>query len=80
MALTVYLTQPIVQLILFTSVGMGLAGRLSLAWLPLTAAAVLAAQRYACAAWLRRRQQGPVEWVWRRATYGVRNEAGAEAT
>jgi uncharacterized protein len=72
MALTVYLTQSIVQLFLFTSLGAGLAGRLSLVWLPVCAAAVLTAQRYACDAWLRRHTQGPIEWVWRRGTYGPR--------
>jgi uncharacterized protein len=70
MSLSVYLTQSMIQLLLFSSLGIGLAGRLSLAWLPVVAAAILAAQRYACQAWLRRHAQGPIEWVWRRATYG----------
>jgi uncharacterized protein len=72
MALTVYLTQTLVQLAVFTSVGLGLAGRVPLAWLPVVAAGVLIAQRYICASWLQRYAQGPTEWVWRRATYGPR--------
>jgi len=70
MALTVYLTQTVVQLALFSSYGLGLAGRVPLVWLPVVAAAILLAQRYACAWWLRRRAQGPAEWLWRRASYG----------
>jgi uncharacterized protein len=79
MALTVYLTQSMIQLLLFSSLGIGLAGRLSLAWLPALAAAILATQRYACAAWLHRHGHGPIEWVWRRASYGARDQAGSEA-
>lgn len=71
MALTVYLTQSVVQLLVFASPGLGLAGTVSVAWLPVVAAIVLVAQRQACAAWLRHRRQGPAEWLWRRATYGA---------
>lgn len=69
MALTVYLTQTLVQVLLFTGVGAGLAGRTPIALLPAVAAVVLVIQRYVCAWWLRRYQQGPVERVWRSATY-----------
>ena len=69
MALSVYLTQTMIQLAIFSGYGLGLAGRVPLAWLPLVAACVLITQRYVCAWWLQRHQQGPVEWVWRRATY-----------
>jgi uncharacterized protein len=77
MALTVYLTQSVVQLALFSSHGAGLAGRVSLAWLPAVAVAILLAQRYACDVWLRRHGQGPVEWLWRRASYGTLTSAAA---
>jgi len=72
MALTVYLTQTIVQLLVFSGVGLGLAGRLPIALLPATALILLSAQRTACVWWLRGHPQGPAEWVWRRATYGRR--------
>ena len=72
MALSVYLTQTLIQLAVFSGVGLGLAGRVPLAWLPVVAAGILATQRYACAWWLRRHAQGPAEWAWRRATYGRR--------
>jgi uncharacterized protein len=70
LALSVYLSQTLIQLTLFTSLGLGLGGRVSLAWLPAVAAGVLITQRSACAWWLRRSGQGPAEWLWRRATYG----------
>lgn len=79
MALSVYLTQTIVQLVVFTGCGFGLAGRVPIAWLPVVAAGILAMQRYVCAWWLHRDAQGPVEWVWRRATYGRPDGSAAEA-
>ncbi len=69
MALSVYLTQTLVQVVLFTSVGAGLAGRAPVAILPLVAAAILFTQRHVCAWWLGRYQQGPVETLWRRMSY-----------
>lgn len=71
MALTVYLTQTLIQLAIFSGYGLGLAGRVPVAWLPAVAAAILASQRTACAWWLRGHGQGPLEWLWRRATYGT---------
>jgi len=73
MALTVYLTQTILQILAFTGVGFGLAGRASFAWLPVVAAAILIVQRYACVFWLERHPQGPAEWFWRRFAYGPRS-------
>lgn len=70
MALTVYLTQSVAQLAIFSSHGLGLAGRISIAWLPVVAALILVTQRYACKYWLHRNVQGPLEWMWRNMTYG----------
>lgn len=71
MALSVYLTQTLVQLAVFSSLGLGLSGRIPMVWLPVIAVGILCAQRYACAWWLRTHAQGPVERIWRRATYGA---------
>jgi uncharacterized protein len=71
MALSVYLAQTLLQLAIFSSFGLRLAGRVSVAWLPAFAVAILLVQRYVCAAWLRRHEQGPVERVWRRVSYGA---------
>lgn len=70
MALSVYLTQTLLQLLLFSSHGARLAGRLPIALLPLVALAILVTQQRLCTWWLARHTQGPVEWIWRRATYG----------
>jgi uncharacterized protein len=75
MALTVYLTQSVVQLAIFSSHGLALAGRISIAWLPLVAALILGTQRYVCAFWLQRHAHGPLEWIWRSATYRGLNPA-----
>ncbi len=72
MALTIYLTQTVIQLLVFTGVGFGLAGRVSFVWLPVVAATILIVQRFACVFWLGRHPQGPVEWLWRRFAYGGR--------
>lgn len=69
MALSVYLTQTLVQLLLFSSHGARLAGRLPTAVLPVVALAILVMQQRACRWWLARHAQGPAEWIWRRATY-----------
>ena len=70
MALSVYISQTIIQLFVFTSWGLGLATRTPVMLLPIAAAAILVVQRQACIWWLARHRQGPLEWVWRRATYG----------
>ena len=72
LALSVYFTQTVIQLLLFSGVGLGLAGRVPLVWLPLVATGILVTQRTACEWWLRAYAQGPAEWVWRRLTYGDR--------
>jgi uncharacterized protein len=69
MALSVYLTQTLVQLLLFSSHGARLAGRLPIALLPVVALAILVTQQRVCRWWLARHAQGPVEWLWRRAVY-----------
>jgi len=81
MALTVYLTQTLIQLAIFSAHGLGLAGRLPVATLPVTAVAILVVQRRTCAWWLAGHPHGPVESWWRRFTYrtpdAARGEAGA---
>lgn len=69
MALSVYLTQTLVQLLLFSSHGARLAGRLPVALLPVVALAILVTQQRVCVWWLAGHEQGPVEWLWRRAVY-----------
>ena len=69
MALTVYISQSVIQMAVFTGYGFGLAGRAPIALLPVVAAGILVAQRSGCAWWLDRYRQGPLEWAWRKLTY-----------
>ncbi len=70
MALSVYISQSIIQMVVFTGWGFGLSTRTPVALLPVVAVTILFVQRQVCLWWLARHRQGPLEWVWRRATYG----------
>lgn len=69
-ALTNYLGQSAVGLILFTGVGFGLAGTFSPPALLILAAAVFAGQLTASTLWLHHFRYGPAEWVLRWITNG----------
>lgn len=72
MALTNYLLQSIVGILLFYGIGLGLGGRVGPAlWFPI-ALGVFALQVALSHWWLARFRFGPMEWVWRSLTYGVR--------
>jgi uncharacterized protein len=67
-ALTNYLAQSLVGLLVFTGIGLGAAGSLSpLATLGL-AVLVFLVQLVVSAAWLRRHRYGPAEWALRWVT------------
>jgi uncharacterized protein len=70
MALTNYLAQTVVGLTLFYGIGFGLMGRVGPAWWPLLVVAVITAQVVISRWWLTRFAFGPMEWIWRQATYG----------
>lgn len=71
MALSCYIGQTLIcQWLLFSGFGLALWGRFGLAQLWAIAAAVIALQLLACNLWLRFFAMGPLEWVWRRLTYG----------
>jgi uncharacterized protein len=69
MALTNYLSHTAVAIAIFYGVGLGLMGRLGMIWMPLLTIVVIAVQTWVSAWWLARFSFGPVEWVWRQATY-----------
>jgi uncharacterized protein len=70
MALTNYISQTIIQIWLFTGAGFALANVFGLAFvLPFTAA-IIAFQVAFSGWWLTRFRFGPLEWLWRSATYG----------
>lgn len=70
MALTNYLLQSVVCTAIFYGYGFGLFEQVGRAGQLALAVAVFAVQVAVSHWWLRRFQFGPVEWVWRAATYG----------
>ena len=70
MALTNYMTQSVICLILFTGLGFGLVGSLSRAALYPIVALIWVFQITFSLMWLKRFQIGPAEWLWRYLTYG----------
>jgi uncharacterized protein len=72
MALTNYLAHSLIALLLFTGVGLGLVGALSRSTLYLVVLGIWAWQLWWSPRWLATHRFGPVEWLWRAATYGRR--------
>ena len=70
MALTNYLMQSVLQSALFLGWGLGLSGKLGLIFIVPLAALLFAFQVIYSRWWLKRFRFGPVEWLWRSATYG----------
>lgn len=75
MALTNYLLQSVVMTSVFY--GLGLYGRVSLAAALVVCLVLYAAQLVLSPLWLSRFSQGPMEWLWRRLTYGRKTRAAA---
>jgi uncharacterized protein len=69
MALTNYLSQSVIFGFVFYGYGLGQFGKMSMPRAALLGLLVYATQIAASAWWLRRFRFGPVEWVWRCATY-----------
>jgi uncharacterized protein len=70
MALTNYILQNVLAVLIFFGYGLGLMGRLPYAVIPVIALGILLAQWIVSRAWLARYRQGPLEFVWRAITYG----------
>lgn len=70
MALTCYLSQSIIGILLFYGVGLGMGTSLGLTSVECIALGVFLLQASLCSLWLKRCQYGPFEWVWRMLTYG----------
>lgn len=71
MALTNYLLQSVACMFIFYGLGLGLYGQLGTAAAVGVVLPVYALQVLASRWWLSRFRFGPVEWLWRRLTYGV---------
>ncbi len=69
MALTNYLMQSVVCTLVFYGYGLGWFGQMPRAWHAVFALALFVAQVFFSHAWLARFRFGPMEWLWRSATY-----------
>jgi uncharacterized protein len=72
MALTNYLAQSVVSIIVFYDVGFGLFGGRSLGWALAFSAALFLLQLRVSGWWLSHFRQGPMEWLWRWQVTGAR--------
>ncbi|MEM9386885.1 MAG: DUF418 domain-containing protein [Pseudomonadota bacterium] len=70
MALTNYMAQSIVGVAIFYGVGLGVGPRFGAVGVLLAALLILTAQAYGSRWWLARYRFGPMEWLWRSASYG----------
>lgn len=71
MALTNYLMQTVLQSALFYGWGLGLMGKLGVVLILPLSMAIFALQVAYSQWWLSRYRFGPLEWLWRSATYGA---------
>jgi uncharacterized protein len=72
MALTNYLMQTVICVLLFYGFGLGLFGRFGAAYSTLIALAIFLFQIAFSSIWLKYFTYGPMEWIWRQLTYGRR--------
>ncbi|MEN1727140.1 MAG: DUF418 domain-containing protein [Pseudomonadota bacterium] len=70
MALTIYLSETLIATTLFWGWGLGLYGEFSRFEVLCIAAVILASLVLFANLWLLRFKQGPMEWLWRRLSYG----------
>jgi uncharacterized protein len=72
MALTNYLAQSLISILVFYDFGFGLFGGRSLGWALAFSAALFLLQLRVSGWWLGRFRQGPLEWLWRWQVKGAR--------
>lgn len=70
MALTCYISQSLLGILLFYGIGLGLGTSFGLVTVEATALLVFALQVLLCRWWLHSFRFGPLEWLWRVLTYG----------
>ena len=70
MALSNYISQSLIGIILFYGIGFGLGTTFGLIHIELTAMGVFILQIAMSSLWLERFRFGPLEWIWRMITYG----------
>jgi uncharacterized protein len=72
MALTNYILQSIIGIIIFYQVGFGLGQKIGLVYLFTIVVVIYIFQVLFSKVWLQYFQYGPLEWIWRQFTYGKR--------
>jgi uncharacterized protein len=70
MSMTIYIMQSIIATFIFYSYGLGLYGQVDIAVGTLIALGIFAIQLIFAEIWLSKFSQGPLELVWKKATYG----------
>ena len=70
MALTCYLSQSVIGILLFYGLGLGLGTTFGLVTIEAMALGVFFLQMALCRLWLSYFRFGPLEWLWRMLTYG----------
>lgn len=70
MSLTTYITQSLIATTIYYAYGFGLYGKIDLATGTWIAIGVFALQVIFAELWLSKFQFGPLEWLWRKGTYG----------
>lgn len=70
MALTNYILQSLLALVLFYGIGFGIGPRFGLAGVLIATIIIFVLQLLASRWWLERHSFGPLEWLWRTLTYG----------
>lgn len=71
-ALSNYLLQSLLGILIFRSFGLCMAGKFGLSISYLIAIIIFACQVVISKAWLKIYRYGPIEWIWRQLTYGKR--------
>lgn len=71
MSLTIYIMQSLIATTIFYSYGLGLYGQINLLTGTLLALGIFAVQLIFAELWLSKFNQGPLEILWRKITYGL---------
>jgi uncharacterized protein len=69
MGLTTYLTQSVFGLAVFYGIGLGMLGKIGVAWSVALGLGFFVVQVFVARWWLQHFAMGPVEWLWRTLTY-----------
>lgn len=69
MALSNYIMQSVLGVLIFYEMGLGLGNELAYGWIILLALAIFLIQLLLSYSWLRYFNFGPLEWIWRQLTY-----------